>query len=216
MDSNVYGYILFSPEALEADVTQEIEKFVKNCKQTFNIKNDVEVFYDLHPGNTFDRPNWNSLKGKLKKKDHLLVKNLQSFSRTTLRTTLNEIDNLKKRDIQFTMLSLNEDPNEFWSYVLKIYEYFEDIRLERQGTAIASIAANIILRQEKYPGRKTVLDKQFLDQLQDLLAQNVTSPTELARRLEKSRSTIYKALKLLKEQEKFSSNLNQTIADGET
>lgn len=220
----IYGYILFPLQTSDDEVNEKIEDFVKEhkkayeaCENTWYSKQKMEVFYDVHPGNTFDRPNWNRLQEQFQKGDELVVISLQTFSRATFRTTLTEIDNLKKRGIRFTVLHLlkdnDKDPLE---YIFEIYDYFEDVRLERQGTAIASIAANIALRREKYPGRKTVLDKPFLEQLQDLLDQNVTSPTELARRLDKSRSTIYKALKLLKEQEEFPSSLSKTIADGET
>lgn len=208
----IYAYMCFSPDTSQKEAEHEIEKLKQKCEKdygivggsNFNLVTPIETFYDFHPGNTFERSGWKLLKDKLQKNDRVVVKSLQSFSKATFRITLNEIENLQKRGIQFNVSNLNEDSKTLWEYVLDIYDYFENIRLERQGAAIAAIGANAALRKEKYPGRKSVLDKDFLQQLQDLLTRNITSPTELSRKLRRSRSTIYKALKLLKEQEKFS------------
>jgi DNA invertase Pin-like site-specific DNA recombinase len=208
----VYGYIRFSPNTSQEEAERQIKELQKICEKKYSIvatsnlisTTRIEIFYDFHPGNTFDRPRWKNLKDKLQKGDRVVVTSLESFSKATFRITLNEIDNLQNRGIEFNVLNLKEDSKTFWEYVLQIYDYFEKIRLERQGAAIAAIGANAVLKKEKYPGRKTVLDKEFLQELQDLLKQNVTSPTELSRKLGRSRSTIYKGLKLLKEQGKFS------------
>lgn len=216
MLSRTYGYVLFPfKEPSEEEKEEKKKQLMDDRNGDWKVKDENDIVYEYHSGTTFDRQKWKALKAKLTPIDKLVVVSLESFSRATFRTTLKEIDDLKKRGIYLVILEfeLKKKRKELWDYVADIYEYFEEIRLERQGTAIASIAANMVLRSEKYPGRRTVVDTEFLEQIQDLLRQNVTSPTELAKRLDKSRSTIYKALKLLKEQDKFPSEI---IADGET
>ena len=204
-EKKTIGYICFfdigSKQNPEAAAKKEFEKY-----QEILSPNSIDgpgLYWDVHPGTDFDREQWKKLKDRLQEGDEILVTNLQSFSKTAFRVTLQEIDNLQKRGITFRVASLedrNLEKQTFWNYVVAFSEYFEQIRVDRQRSAIASIGANFALRRQKYPGRKTVLDAVFLTKVQELLKQNITSPTELARQLQRSRSTIYKALKLLEEQ----------------
>lgn len=229
---NIYGYIRINPDErlvgyknqpfrkdhlfnFEPNFSDE-QKFLleEKCKKFVSQRKmeERELYLEVYSGDTFDRPVWKKLKEKLKENDIVVVMTLKDFSTCTFRTTLKEIESLRERKINFSVLDLKFDKEDkdknLFDYVADIYDYFEAIRLDRQGTALAMIAANPILRKEKYPGRKTILEPNFFQKLQELLQKNITSPSILARELGTSRSTIYKALKLLKEE--------NTIADGET
>jgi DNA invertase Pin-like site-specific DNA recombinase len=224
----VYGYIRISPkEHLSKDENglfldsqnfynfnsnfSNEQKFLlkKQCDQ-LRSKYDIDlknIYAEVHPGDNFDRPVWKRLKEQLQEKDRVVVMTLKVFSTSTFRTTLKEIDSLRQRGITLYIVDLEMAPKEnknILDYVSEIYDYFERIQLERQSTGIAAITVNPILRKEKYPGRKSILDPQFFKQLQELLNQGTTSPSVLAKELKTSRSTIYKALKLIREEETFS------------
>jgi DNA invertase Pin-like site-specific DNA recombinase len=218
----VYGYIRISPnDELSEDESgvfseNSIYKFDPNFsnKQMFLLKKqfdelrkydiDFENMYcEVHPGDNFDRPIWKKLKAQLKEKDRVVVTTLKVFSTSTFRTALKEIETLRERGITLYIDDLKMDPKKenILDYVSQVYDHFERIRLERQSVGIAAITASPILRKEKYPGRKSILDPQFFKQLQELLNQGLTSPSLLAKELKTSRSTIYKALRLIREEE---------------
>lgn len=231
--SNVYGYVRISPNDnlpngdlletllkqtmglhndlfpnLSSDFSDQHKLLLKKQYQEGLSKLDIEpknIFFEVHPGDTFDRPSWKKLKDKLQKEDRVVVTTLKVFSTSTFRMTLKEIEILRKREIKLCVLELEMDETKtIWDYVTDIYDYFEQIRLDRQVVAIAAIGLNPLLRKAKYPGRKSVLDPHFFQQLQTLLKKGTKSPTQLAKELGKSRSTIYKALKLIREEENFS------------
>jgi DNA invertase Pin-like site-specific DNA recombinase len=223
----VYGYIRISPNEHfskeENELFLDSQNSIYNFNSTFSNeqklllkkqfdqlrqKYDIDLrnmYSEVHPGDNFDRPVWKQLKEQLQDKDRVVVMTLKVFSTSTFRTTLNEIDTLRQRGITLYIVDLEMDPKQdknILDYVSEIYDYFERIRLERQSVGIAAIAGNPVLRKEKYPGRKSILDPQFFARLQELLNQDITSPSVLAKELKTSRSTIYKALKLIREEEK--------------
>jgi DNA invertase Pin-like site-specific DNA recombinase len=205
----VYGYTRIS-----ASLYEDSEDSILTQKEELRKKYpNLNIYCDIHPGDTFDRPKWKILKDRLKQGDKVVVTKVEIFSKSTFLITLNEITNLRQSGIEVIILELLSKEKTFWDYVTDIYNYFENIRVNRQLLVINSIIANPLLKKEKYPGRKTFLDDDFLEELQELRNQNVRSPSVLARKLGTSRSTIYKALKLVTED--FSSTLTNN-ADGET
>ena len=202
----VYGYIRIDPKESNHDI--EIEKQTKIIRSNY-VGFTFEFIYDVHSGEDFDRHAWKELKDKVNPGERISVVSLEILSNATLHTTVKEIETIQSRGISVDIV---EFQNKGWIHIFTdMHGYFERIRLQRQMAAIATIAKNEPLRKLKYPGRKTILNDIFLQQVQELINQHITSPTELCRKLGRSRSTIYKALKLLNQEDPKSSKNERIV-----
>ena len=131
----------------------------------------------------------------LKEGDTLVITELDRCSRNTLQFL--QVKNLlAKKGVRLRVLDLPQEYLEdsptsiFIETALAAIAEFETARrLERQRRGIEAAKA-----QGKYKGRKTVITKKLIQQVQRYMDLGV-SITEIARITGKSRSTIYKILK---------------------
>lgn len=131
---------------------------------------------------------------ELKENDLLLVTKIDRCSRNTLEF-LKLQEKLFNKSVTFIALDLpySKDMavNKLISTNLAAIATFENERRkerQRQGISAAKKAG-------KYAGRKTVITKKLIDQVQDLKENKNLSITQIAKITGKGRNTIYKVLK---------------------
>lgn len=111
---------------------------------------------------------------ELKENDLLLVTKIDRCSRNTLEF-LKLQERLHKKGVRFISLDL---------------PYANDMAVNRL------IATNLAAKKNgKYFGRKTVIDKKLISQVQDLKENKNLSITEISKITGRARNTIYKILK---------------------
>ena len=167
------------------------EEIPKNCRYGY-IR--VEVGSATDP--IRERPVLYSLiESELKKNDLLLVTKIDRCSRNTLEF-LKLQEKLFKKQVTFISLDLpysnDMAVNKLIATNLAAIATFENERRkerQRQGIQAAKKAG-------KYRGRKTVITKKLIAEVQDLKETKNLSITQIAKVTGRGRNTIYKILKL--------------------
>ena len=188
-----YGYARVSSKSQEDNFSLEVQKkeFIKQGVPKKNIRLKVGSTADPIK----DRPVFQKLiDQELKENDLLLVTKIDRCSRNTLEF-LKLQDKLFHKSVTFIALDLpysnDMAVNKLIATNLAAIATFENERRkerQRQGIAAAKKAG-------RYAGRKTVITKKLITQVQDLKENKKLSITEIAKVTGKGRNTIYKVLK---------------------
>ena len=188
-----YAYARVSSKSQEDNSSLEAQKdeFLKLGVPVKNIRVEVGSAADKIQ----DRPVFYNLIGhELKENDLLLVTKIDRCSRNTLEF-LKLQERLHKKGVRFISLDLpysnDMAVNQLISTNLAAIATFEnERRKERQRQGIQAAKKN-----GKYLGRRTVIDKKLISQVQDLKENKNLSITEIAKLTGRGRTTIYKVLK---------------------
>jgi len=188
-----YAYARVSSKSQEDNSSLEAQKdeFLKLGVPVKNIR--VEV--GSAANKIQDRPVfYNLIDDELKENDLLLVTKIDRCSRNTLEF-LKLQERLHKKGVRFLSLDLpysnDMAVNQLISTNLAAIATFEnERRKERQRQGIQAAKKN-----GKYLGRRTVIDKKLISQVQDLKENKNLSITEIAKVTGRGRTTIYKVLK---------------------
>jgi DNA invertase Pin-like site-specific DNA recombinase len=142
-----------------------------------------------------DRPIFSHLiDDELKENDLLFVTKIDRCSRNTLEF-LQLQERLHQKEVSFISLDLPYSKDLAVNQVISnnlatIATLENERRKERQRQRIEAAKKN-----GKYFGRKTVIDKKLISQVQDLKENKNLSITEISKITERGRTTIYKVLK---------------------
>jgi len=188
-----YAYARVSSKSQEDNSSLEAQKdeFIKLGVPVKNIRVEVGSAADKIQ----DRPVFSHLiDDELKENDLLLVTKIDRCSRNTLEF-LKLQERLHKKGVRFISLDLPYSTdmavNQLISTNLAAIATFEnERRKERQRQGIQAAKKN-----GKYLGRRTVIDKKLISQVQDLKENKNLSITEIAKLTGRGRTTIYKVLK---------------------
>ena len=188
-----YAYARVSSKSQEDNSSLEAQKdeFLKLGVPVKNIRVEVGSAADKIQ----DRPVfYNFIDDELKENDLLLVTKIDRCSRNTLEF-LKLQERLHKKGVRFISLDLpysnDMAVNQLISTNLAAIATFEnERRKERQRQGIQAAKKN-----GKYLGRRTVIDKKLISQVQDLKENKNLSITEIAKVTGRGRTTIYKVLK---------------------
>jgi len=188
-----YAYARVSSKSQEDNSSLEAQKdeFLKLGVPVKNIRVEVGSASDKIQ----DRPVfYNLIDDELKENDLLLVTKIDRCSRNTLEF-LKLQERLHKKGVRFISLDLpysnDMAVNQLISTNLAAIATFEnERRKERQRQGIQAAKKN-----GKYLGRRTVIDKKLISQVQDLKETKNLSITEIAKVTGRGRTTIYKVLK---------------------
>ena len=167
------------------------DKFIRLGVPVKNIRVEVGSAADKIQ----DRPVfYHLIDDELKEKDLLLVTKIDRCSRNTLEF-LKLQERLHKKGVTFLSLDLPYSNdiavNQLISTNLAAIATFEnERRKDRQWQGIQAAKKN-----GKYLGRRTVIDKKLISQVQDLKENKNLSITEIAKVTGLGRTTIYKVLK---------------------
>ena len=188
-----YAYARVSSKSQEDNSSLEAQKdeFLKLGVPVKNIRVEVGSAADKIQ----DRPVfYNLIDDELKENDLLLVTKIDRCSRNTLEF-LKLQERLHKKAVTFISLDLPYSNdiavNKLIATNLAAIATFENERRkerQRQGISAAKKAG-------KYLGRKTVITKKLIAQVQHLKENKNLSITEIAKITGKGRNTIYKVLK---------------------
>ena len=188
-----YGYARVSSKSQEDNFSLEVQKkeFIKQGVPKKNIRLEVGSAADPIK----DRPVFQKLiDQELKENDLLLVTKIDRCSRNTLEF-LKLQEKLFHKSVTFIALDLpysnDMAVNKLIATNLAAIATFENERRkerQRQGIAAAKKAG-------RYAGRKTLITKKLITQVQDLKENKKLSITEIAKVTGKGRNTIYKVLK---------------------
>jgi DNA invertase Pin-like site-specific DNA recombinase len=188
-----YGYARVSSKSQEDNSSLEAQKkeFIKAGVPIKNIRVEVGSAADTIQ----DRPIfYHLIDNELKENNLLLVTKIDRCSRNTLEF-LKLQERLHKKGVIFLSLDLplSDDMavNKLISTTLAAIATFEnERRKERQRQGIQAAKKN-----GKYLGRKTVIDKKLISQVQDLKENKNLSITEISKITGRAPNTIYKVLK---------------------
>lgn len=188
-----YAYARVSSKSQEDNSSLESQKqeLLKQGVPEKNIR--VEVGSAADP--IRERPVFQKLiEEELQENDLLLVTKIDRCSRNTLEF-LKLQERLYKKGVRFISLDLpysnDMAVNQLISTNLAAIATFEnERRKERQRQGIQAAKKN-----GKYLGRRTVIDKKLISQVQDLKETKNLSITEIAKITGRGRTTIYKVLK---------------------
>ena len=188
-----YAYARVSSKSQEDNSSLEAQKeeFLRLGVPTKNIRVEVGSAADKIE----DRPVfYHLIDDELKENDLLLVTKIDRCSRNTLEF-LKLQERLHNKGVTFISLDLpysnDMAVNQLISTNLAAIATFENERRkerQRQGIQAAKQAG-------KYLGRKTVIDKKLISQVQDLKETKNLSITEISKITGRARNTIYKILK---------------------
>ena len=131
---------------------------------------------------------------ELKEDDLLLVTKIDRCSRNTLEF-LKLQERLYKKGVRFISLDLRHSTDMAVSQLIStnlaaIATFENERQKERQRQGIQAAKKN-----RKYFGRKTVIDKRLISQIQDLKENKKISITKISKITSRARDTIYKVLK---------------------
>jgi DNA invertase Pin-like site-specific DNA recombinase len=188
-----YGYIRVSSKSQEYNSSLEFQKqeLIKQGVPNKNIRVEVgsatepirerQVLYSL-------------IESELKENDLLLVTKIDRCSRNTLEF-LKLQEKLFQKKVTFISLDLpysnDMAVNKLIATNLAAIATFEnERRKERQRQGIEAAK-----KVGKYRGRKTVITKKLIDEVQDLKETKNLSITQIAKVTGRGRNTIYKILK---------------------
>lgn len=193
-----YGYARVSSKSQQSKSQQDNssleaqkEEFLRLGVPTKNIRVEVASAADkIQDRSIF----YHLINDELKENDLLLVTKIDRCSRNTLEF-LKLQDRLHKKGVRFISLDLpysnDMAVNKLISTNLAAIATFEnERRKERQRQGIQAAKAS-----GKYLGRRTVIDKKLISQVQDLKENKNLSITEIAKVTGRGRTTIYKVLK---------------------
>lgn len=188
-----YAYARVSSKSQEDNSSLEAQKdeFLKLDVPVKNIRVEVGSAADKIQ----DRPIfYNLIDYELKENDLLLVTKIDRCSRNTLEF-LKLQERLHQKGVRFISLDLpysnDMAVNQLISTNLAAIATFEnERRKERQKQGIQAAKKN-----GKYLGRRTVIDKKLISQVQYLKENKNLSITEIAKVTGRGRTTIYKVLK---------------------
>ena len=188
-----YAYARVSSKSQEDNSSLEAQKeeFLRLGVPVKNIRVEVGSAADRIQ----DRPVfYNLIDYELKENDLLLVTKIDRCSRNTLEF-LKLQERLHQNGVRFISLDLpysnDMAVNQLISTNLAAIATFEnERRKERQKQGIQAAKKN-----GKYLGRRTVIDKKLISQVQDLKENKNLSITEIAKVTGRGRTTIYKVLK---------------------
>ena len=188
-----YGYARVSSKSQEDNSSLEAQKeeFIQQGVPKKNIR--VEVGSAADP--LKERPVFQKLiEEELKENDLLLVTKIDRCSRNTLEF-LKLQEKLFNKSVTFIALDLSYSKNMAVSKLINtnlaiivIYENKCLKEYQRQGISA-------IKKAGKYAGRKTMITKKLIYQVQDLKENKNLSITQIAKITGKGRNTIYKVLK---------------------
>jgi DNA invertase Pin-like site-specific DNA recombinase len=188
-----YAYARVSSKSQEDNSSLEAQKdeFIRLGVPGKNIRVEVgSTAYKIQ-----DRPVfYHLIDHELKENDLLLVTKIDRCSRNTLEF-LKLQERLHKKGVRFISLDLPYSSdmavNQLISTNLAAIATFEnERRKERQRQGIQAAKKN-----GKSLGRRTVIDKKLISQVQDLKENKNLSITEIAKLTGRGRTTIYKVLK---------------------
>lgn len=188
-----YGYVRVSSKSQENNSSLESQKqeLIKLAVPEKNIR--VEVGSAADP--IQERPVFQKLiENELKENDLLVVTKIDRCSRNTLEF-LKLQERLHNKGVKFISLDLpysnDMAVNQLISTNLAAIATFEnERRKERQRQGIQAAKKN-----GKYLGRKTVITKKLISQVQDLKENKNLSITEISKITGRARTTVYKTLK---------------------
>ena len=188
-----YAYARVSSKSQEDNSSLEAQKdeFLRLGVPVKNIRVEVGSAADKIQ----DRPVfYNLIDDELKENDLLLVTKIDRCSRNTLEF-LKLQERLHKKGVRFISLDLpysnDMAVNQLISTNLAAIATFEnERRKDRQRQGIQAAKKN-----GKYLGRRTVIDKKLISQVQELKENKNLSITEIAKLTGRARTTIYKVLK---------------------
>lgn len=186
-----YAYARVSSKLQNYSLESQKQEFLKLGVSEKNIRVEIGSAAD----NIKDRPIFYHLIDKeLTENDLLFVTKMDRCSRNTLEF-LKLQERLHKKGVTFISLDLpytnDMTVNKLIAANLAAIATFEnERRKERQRQGIKAAKKN-----GKYLGRKTVIDKQLIEQVQDLKETQNLTITEIAKVTGRGRTTIYKVLK---------------------
>jgi putative DNA-invertase from lambdoid prophage Rac len=188
-----YAYARVSLKSQEDNSSLEAQKkeFLRLGVPIKNIRLEVGSAADTIQ----DRPIFYRLiNDELKENDLLLITKIDRCSRNTLEF-LKLQERLHKKGVRFISLDLPYSNdiavNKLIATNLAAIATFEnERRKERQQQGIQAAKKN-----GKYLGRRSVIDKELISQVQDLKENKNLSITEIAKVTGRGRTTIYKVLK---------------------
>jgi DNA invertase Pin-like site-specific DNA recombinase len=188
-----YAYARVSSKSQEDNSSLESQKqeFLKLGVPGKNIR--IEIGSAADP--IRERPVFQKLiEEELQENDLLLVTKIDRCSRNTLEF-LKLQERLHNKGVKFISLDLpysnDMAVNQLISTNLAAIATFEnERRKERQRQGIQAAKKN-----GKYLGRRTVIDKKLISQVQDLKENKNLSITEISKITGRARTTIYKVLK---------------------
>ena len=188
-----YAYARVSSKSQEDNSSLEAQKqeFIQKGVPVKNIRVEVGSAADkIQHRPVF----YNLIDNELKENDLLLVTKIDRCSRNTLEF-LKLQERLHKKGVRFISLDLpysnDMAVNQLISTNLAAIATFEnERRKERQRQGIQAAKKN-----GKYLGRRTVIDKKLISQVQDFKETKNLSITEIAKLTGRGRTTIYKVLK---------------------
>ena len=188
-----YAYARVSSKSQEYNLSLEAQKY-KFLKLGVPVKN-IRVEVGSAADKIQDRPVfYHLIDDELKENDLLIVTKIDRCSRNTLEF-LKLQERLHKKGVRFISLDLpysnDMAVNQLISTNLAAIATFEnERRKERQRQGIQAAKKN-----GKYLGRRTVIDKKLISQVQDLKENKNLSITDIAKVTGRGCTTIYKVLK---------------------
>jgi DNA invertase Pin-like site-specific DNA recombinase len=188
-----YGYVRVSSKSQEenSSLKSQKEELIKQGVPEKNIRIEVGSAADVIQ----DRPVFYDLiENELKENDLFLATKIDRCSRNTLEF-LKLQDKLYKKSVTFMSLDLpyssDMATNKLIATNLAAIATFEnERRKERQRQGIQAAKKN-----GKYLGRKTVITKKLIDEVQYLKENKKLSITQIAKITGRARTTVYKILK---------------------
>lgn len=188
-----YAYARVSSKSQQDNSSLEAQK--QEFRKLGVSENNIRVEVGSAADNIEDRPIfYHLIDHELTQNDFLFVTKIDRCSRNTLEF-LKIQERLHKKGVTFISLDLPYSTdmavNQLISTNLAAIATFEnERRKDRQRQGIQAAKKN-----GKYLGRKTVIDKKLISQVQDLKENKKLSITEIAKITGRGRNTIYKVLK---------------------
>jgi DNA invertase Pin-like site-specific DNA recombinase len=191
--SRKFGYARVSSQTQNDNSSLEVQK-EELTQKGVPLKN-IRVEVGSAADKIQERPIfYHLINDELKENDLLLVTKIDRCSRNTLEF-LKLQERLHKKGVRFISLDLpysnDMAVNQLISTNLAAIATFEnERRKDRQRQGIQAAKKN-----GKYIGRRTVIDKKLISQVQDLKENKNLSITEISKITGRARNTIYKILK---------------------
>ena len=188
-----FGYARVSSQTQEDNSSLEAQKqeFIRQGVPPENIRIEIGSAADKIENRTVF---YHLINDELKENDLLLVTKIDRCSRNTLEF-LKLQERLHKKSVRFISLDLPYSTDMAVNHLIStnlaaIATFENERRKDRQRQGIQAAKKN-----GKYFGRKTVIDKKLISQVQDLKEKKNLSITEISKITGRARNTIYKILK---------------------
>lgn len=166
-------------------------------------KLDVEkIFIDKISGKNMERPMLKEMMGFVRSGDIVVVESISRFARNT-RDLLELVDQLVAKGVQFVSMKEKIDTSTpSGKFMLTVFgavaQLERDYILQRQKEGIAIAKAN-----GKYQGRKKIQNDRF-DEIYEKWKNNEITATQAMKLLNYSKTTFYRRVKEMKENEEKS------------